>query len=140
MSIEDNALKLVKDYLTDQNQLKLLISAVKIQLDKQNELKKQVIVNIAKQKERLFNQYEKGQISSHELKIVLGKLVNQSYQSNQFELTDKELETRLRELLQLSNAQSQEMIWTYINEVILDKEKNIQEVIIYGIRIQSSRT
>lgn len=137
VGLEKDVLKITKNYLTNQTQLKRLIESIKSQIDRQKQLKKQEVIISEKQKEGLFNQYEKGQISSEVLKLSLQQLTKDSYTKTQFDLSDKELESRLQELLNFSNIQSQEMIWPYIDEVIIDKEKNIQEVIIYGIRIQS---
>lgn len=136
--IEKNTIEIVRNYLNDQKQLTLLIKAIQLQIEKRNQLNRQSIVETVKRKEDLFSQYEQGEITIEKFKLSLSKLNYDGDKKDSIDMSDNLLEDRLKQLLDFSKIETQELIWPFIDEVILDKKKQIREVIIYGIRIQSS--
>lgn len=134
--VETNTIELVSDYLNQNNQFRSLVVSMQNQIEEANQSKKKLLENVSKKKQLLFQSFEEGKLDHNELKKQLDIINGQQTSIAQINLTQEELTKRLKLLLKLSQTTLKELIWPYIDEVRLNKEKKIQEVIIYGIRIQ----
>lgn len=134
--VETSILNILSDYLSRDNQFKSLIGALEHQIEEVKQAKKRSLADTSNKKQQLFQSFEDGKIDRDNLKEQLKIINKQQGAITQIDLSEEELAKRLRLFLKLSQTSSKEMMWSYIEEVRIDKNKQIQEVNIYGIRIQ----
>ncbi|MGX4686997.1 recombinase family protein [Vagococcus sp. JNUCC 83] len=134
--IELEVLNSIKTYLTETDNLTALDELQK-QLSQVANQKEATVSDLRKQKSHVLNQYEQGALSKEEMVQQLDLMTRQLESVISITLTEEQLEERVTQLLHLSDNTIQDVMWSYIDHVQVTPDKQIKEVLLYGIRIQS---
>ena len=135
--IEKEVLTSIKTYLTETDNLTTLLDELKKQLSQVAKQKEATVSDLMKQKSCIFDQYEQGTLSKKEMAQQLDILTKQLNDVTSITLTEEQLEERVTQLLHLSDNTIQDVIWSYIDHIQVTPDKQLKEVLLYGIRIQS---
>lgn len=135
--IELEVLNSIKTYLTETDNLTTLLDELQKQLSQVANQKEETVSDLRKQKSHVLDQYEQGALSKEEMVRQLGLMTSQLESVTSITLTEEQLEERVTQLLHLSDNTIQDVMWSYIDHVQVTPDKQLKEVLLYGIRIQS---
>ena len=137
LTIEKEVLDCVKTYLTETDNLTTLLDELQIQLSQVANQKEETVSDLRKQKSHILDQYEQGTLSKEEMVQQLDMITKQLNDVTSISLTEEQLEERVTRLLHLSDHTIQDVMWSYIEQVQVTPDKQLKEVLLYDIRIQS---
>ncbi len=135
--IEQEVMNLVVHYVTQDYHIQLMIDELTKQIQKINEKKATSALLIKKQKDTLLSQFETGDLSHDEFKAAIDQLNHQELEIRPIDRNQERLRSDLNQVIKLSKTDTEELLWDYVEQVIVNECKQLKEVIVYGIRIKS---
>lgn len=132
-TIEADTIHWLKDFVNGSDQFRAIKKQLISQLKEMKQQQKQSAQKNQMAKEKLLRQFESGEIAVKDFKEGL-RSIQPIEKANKYDAegAEVELENQLRKLLSLKNAEILELILQEVKTIIINEQKEIEEVILNG--------